>query len=69
MHLPPLIPKPQSGLYSLPSLVLAELLGFKLAQQQRHLLPEAVEGFPPGAAAVLVPVADEEFVEETVDVV
>lgn len=37
-------------------------------QKKTELLAECVQGFPPDAAAVLVFVADEELVQERVDV-
>jgi len=63
MHTP--IPKPQPRLH-IPLLLLA--LALEILKQERHLLAECVQALPPRAAAVLVLVADEDFVEELVDV-
>lgn len=53
-----------------PSLeILLLLLALEVLKQKAKLLAERVQALPPVAAAVLVLVADENFVEEVVDVV
>jgi hypothetical protein len=47
---------------------LALLARRQLLEEQAELLPERVQALPPGAAAVLVHVADEDFVEQVVNV-
>lgn len=60
------VPVPQSGFDFL--LALAPL-ALEFLHEQTELLAEGVEALPPVRAAVLVPVADEDFVEQFVDIV
>jgi hypothetical protein len=60
------VPVTQAGLEFALDLALLRVL--QLGEEQAELLAEGVQALPPDTVAVLVYVADEDFVEEIVDV-